>query len=93
MERGKIGVVGDGELRQFLRDSHIHPRYYQDLEPALTDFNNNRIDAVIVIPPTVSSGSEIVQLKLYLPASDIRGTLVTLQLKKPLRSLNPMSAI
>ena len=84
MERGKIGVVGDGELRQFLRDSHIHPRYYKDLEPALTDFNNNRIDAVLVIPPTVSSGSEIVQLKLYLPASDIRGTLVTLQLKKPL---------
>ncbi len=84
MERGKIGVVGDGELKQFLRDSHIHPRYYQDIESALTDFNNNRIDAVLVIPPTVSSGSEIIQLKLYLPASDIRGTLVTLQLKKPL---------
>ncbi|MDO8726438.1 MAG: ABC transporter permease [Candidatus Methanoperedens sp.] len=84
MERGKIGVVGDGDLRQFLRDSHIHPRYYKDLEPALTDFNNNRIDAVLVIPPIVSNGSEIIQLKLYLPASDIRGTLVTLQLKKPL---------
>ena len=84
MERGKIGVVGDGDLRQFLRDSHIHPRYYQNIESALNDFNNNRIDAVLVIPPTVSNGSEIVQLKLYLPASDIRGTLVTLQLKKPL---------
>lgn len=84
MERGKIGVVGGGELKQFLHDSHIHPRYYQDIDPALTDFNNNRIDAVLVIPPTISNGSEIIQLKLYLPESDIRGTIVTMQLKKPL---------
>jgi len=84
MERGKIGVVGNGELKQFLQESHIHPRYYQDIDSAITDFNNNRIDAVLVIPPVAPSGSEIIRLKLYMPASDIRGTLVTLQLKKPL---------
>ncbi|MBU4222866.1 MAG: ABC transporter permease [Euryarchaeota archaeon] len=87
MEKGKIGVIGDGgELRQFLRESHIMPRYYQDLDSALSDFNNNRIDAVLVVPPAASSGSEIIQLELYLPVSDIRGTLATLQLKKPLEA-------
>ncbi|MDP3103773.1 MAG: ABC transporter permease [Candidatus Methanoperedens sp.] len=85
MEKGKIGVIGDGgELRQFLRESHIMPRYYQELDTALTDFNTNKIDAVLVIPPAASSGSDIIQLELYLPTSDIRGTLATLQLKKPL---------
>ncbi len=84
MERGKIGIVGGGELKQFLRESHIRPRNYSSLDSALSDFNNNRIDAVLVIPPVASSGSEIIRLELYLPSSDIRGTIVTMQLKKPL---------
>lgn len=84
MERGKIGIIGGGEVRQFMREEHIHPRNYSNLDSALSDFNNNTIDAVLVIPPTEPSGNEIIQLMLYLPASDVRGTLVTLQLKKPL---------
>ncbi len=84
MERGKIGMVGGGEVKQFLRENHIRPRNYSSLDSALSDFKNNTIDAVLVIPPVASSGSEIIQLELYLPDSDIRGTFVTLQLKKPL---------
>ncbi len=84
MQKGKIGIVGGGEIKQFLREAHIKPRNYSSLDSALSDFNNNRIDAVLVIPPVASSGSEIIQLELYLPASDIRGTIATMQLKKPL---------
>ncbi len=84
MERGKIGMVGGGEVKQFLRENHIRPLNYSSLDSALSDFNNNTIDAVLVVPPAVSSGSEIIQLDLYLPDSDIRGTVVTMQLKKPL---------
>ncbi len=85
MERAKVGIIGgDGELKQFIRKSQIIPFYYRDLEKALSDFNNNRIDAILVLPNESSGSNDLIQLVLYLPKSDIRGTLVTLALKKPL---------
>ncbi|MCX9010355.1 MAG: ABC transporter permease [Candidatus Methanoperedens sp.] len=83
-ERTEIGIVGGGEVIQFIEKSQVKPYYYGDLSYALSDFNRNRIDAILVVPPVSAYGSEIVQLVLYLPKSDIKGTLVTLQLKKPL---------
>lgn len=80
---GNIGVVGNGELIQFIEKSII-PRYYQNLQKAMMDFNDNKIDAVLVIPPVKASDKDIIKLVLYLPKSDIKGTLVALQLKKPL---------
>jgi ABC-type transport system involved in multi-copper enzyme maturation permease subunit len=82
--RAKIGIVGGGDLKQFIEKSQVIPRYYTDLPHALDSFNRNRIDAVLVVPAVSTGGSEIIQLVLYLPKSDIKGTLVTLQLKKPL---------
>ena len=85
MERTKVGIVGgDKELRQFIKKSQVRPYYYKDPDSALADFNRNRIDAILVIPPADPEGRELIQLLLYLPVSDIRGTLATLQLKKPL---------
>src|SRR5659263_111191 len=82
--RANVGIVGQGEIRQFIEKGHIHPHYYRDVDSALVDFYNNRIDAIIVIPKEGSGGSEIINLVIYLPQSDIRGTFVTLELKKPL---------
>ena len=79
-----VGIVGDGELRNFIEKSHVNVYYYQDLASALSDFDNNRIDGVVVIPNVSSSGTELIRIDIYLPKSDIRGTFVTLQLKKPL---------
>lgn len=83
-QRANVGIVGEGELKQFIEKSHVKPYYYQDISSALADFNKNKIDAVVVIPPQGSESTEIIQLVIYLPKSDIKGTFVTLQLKKPL---------
>src|SRR3990170_3904822 len=85
MGRAKIGIVGEGELNQFLEKSQIKLQNFDKLDAALSEFNNNHIDAVLVIPAEKSTGGGIIQIMLYLPKSDIRGTLVTLQLKKPLQ--------
>ncbi|MCZ7356875.1 MAG: ABC transporter permease [Candidatus Methanoperedens sp.] len=82
--RAKVGIVGGGDLKQFIGKSQVAPHYYIDLPSALADFNNNKIDAVLVVPAVSPDGNEIIQLVLYLPKSDIKGTLVTLALKKPL---------
>jgi ABC-type Na+ efflux pump permease subunit len=82
--RAKVGIVGVGELREFMVKSHLHPHYYKDLPSAISDFDKNKIDAIVLIPKVNSTGSEIIQILMYLPKSDIRGTFVTLALKKPL---------
>ncbi|MCZ7395187.1 MAG: ABC transporter permease [Candidatus Methanoperedens sp.] len=83
-QKAKVGIVGEGELKQFIEKGSVKPYYYQDINSALSDFNKNKIDAVVVIPSQESGGNEIIQVIIYLPKSDIKGTLVTLQLKKPL---------
>lgn len=83
-QRANVGIVGEGELKQFIEKSRVRPLYYQDIGSALSDFNNNRIDAVVVLPPQGSESTEIIQIVIYLPKSDIKGMFVTLQLKKPL---------
>lgn len=82
--RADIGIVGQGELRQFIEKSQVHPHYYANITSALSDFEKFRIDAIIVIPQERANGNKIINLVIYLPKSDIRGTFVTLQLKKPL---------
>lgn len=84
VEKAKVGIIGEGELEKFIEKSQIRPYHYSELESAINDFNNNRIDAILVIPPVNAADNEIIRIVLYLPKSDIKGTLVTLQLKKPL---------
>ncbi len=83
-QRTNVGIVGEGELTQFIEKSRLNLRYYKDIGTALDDFNNQRIDAIVVIPSQSSEGTEIIQIVIYLPKSDIKGTFATLQLKKPL---------
>lgn len=83
-QSANVGIVGNGELIQFLEKSQVNPRYYQNLESALSDFEKNKVDAVVVIPNEDSGGKELIDVVIYLPKSDIKGTFVTLQLKKPL---------
>ncbi|MFZ2411717.1 MAG: ABC transporter permease, partial [Candidatus Methanoperedens sp.] len=83
-QRANVGIVGEGELNKFIEKSHVRSHHYRDISSALSDFNKNKIDAVIVIPPQKSESTEIIQIVIYLPRYDIKGTFVTLQLKKPL---------
>lgn len=80
----EVGIVGQGDLIPFIEKSKVHVNLYKDVPSALSDFYDNRIDAVIVIPKEKEGGTNIIDLSIYLPKSDIRGTFVTLQLKQPL---------
>jgi len=82
--KANVGIVGTGELRQFIAKSQVDSHYYKDIPSAISDFDKNKIDAIVVIPQEESGGSEIIKVLVYLPKSDIRGTFVTLALKKPL---------
>lgn len=82
-EKVNVGFVGD-ELSRFIEKSNVRPYYYKDTAAALADFNGNKIDAVLVTPPHGSESTGIINIEIYLPKSEIKGTLVTLQLKKPL---------
>lgn len=82
--RSNVGIIGTGELRQFIERGHIRPHNYDNLTSAVIDFYNNKIDAIIVIPKEMANGSEIIQIMTYLPKSDIKGTFAMLQIKKPL---------
>jgi len=82
--RSNVGIVGTGELKQFIVKGHVSALNYNNLSSAVTDFYRNKIDAIIVIPKEVANGSEIIQIMTYLPKSDIKGTFAMLQLKKPL---------
>ncbi|MCZ7402652.1 MAG: ABC transporter permease [Candidatus Methanoperedens sp.] len=84
--RSNVGIVGTGELKQFIEKGHIRPFYYDNLSSAVTGFYNNEIDAIIVIPKEDANGSGIIQIMTYLPKSDIKGTFAMLQLKKPLEN-------
>lgn len=83
-KRANVGFVGEGELERFIEKSQIRPYYYNDLGSAISDFSGNKIDAVVLIPTQGSDGKELIQIVIYLPKSDIKGTFVTLQLKKSL---------
>lgn len=84
--RSNVGIIGTGELKQFIDRGHIRPHNYTNLSAAGIDFYNNKIDAIIVIPKEVANGSELIQITTYLPKSDIKGTFAMLQLKKPLEN-------
>ncbi|NJD75785.1 MAG: ABC transporter permease [Candidatus Methanoperedens sp.] len=83
LRQSKIGIIGEGDLNNFLEKSRIRQYHYPSLSLALDDFNRHRIDAIIVIPEARPSGNEIIEIMLYLPKSDIKGTIATVQLKKP----------
>lgn len=88
LQSAQIGVIGSGELDRFLDSSSspIKPHYYNSFSNAYEDFMDGSLDAILVIPDTkiLEEENKIIYLSLYLPKSDIKATLVTLQLKEPL---------
>ncbi len=84
VQKASVGIIGDGKLDPFFEKSQLEPHYYNNLASAIDDFNNFRIDAILVLPPVDPGGNDIIDIILYLPKSDLKGTFVTLALKKPL---------
>ncbi|HID27571.1 MAG TPA: ABC transporter permease, partial [Methanosarcinales archaeon] len=91
LQSAQIGVIGEGELSgelaRFLDSHQLKLHYYKgNFNEAYKDFMDGSLDAILVIPDTkiLEEKNKIIYLSLYLPKSDIKATLVTLQLKEPL---------
>lgn len=86
LEGTSIAVLGtqDNELYQILQQSNIRTYLYDDYQSAYMDFYEHKIDAIIVAPLGTSSGTELLNVDIYLPKSEIKATIVSLQLKEAL---------
>lgn len=86
MKESKIGVIGDGEgeLFKLMKISDLEPVKYADFGEAYNDFYDRKIDAIINIPNETAEGNNLINLDIYLPRSELKATIVSLQLKKPL---------
>ncbi len=86
MTESKIGVIGDsgGELFKLMDISDLEPVQYADFGEAYNDFYDREIDAIINIPNETAEGNDLINLDIYLPRSELKATIVSLQLKKPL---------
>ena len=83
----KIGIVGDKEsnlVKLLESDRRVKITYLSSLSDAKTNFYNNRIDGILVIPFIPLNSSIPIKIDLYLPKNDLRSTLITVHLKEPL---------
>ena len=82
----KIAVVGtnDSELYLLLQNSDLAPILYDGFSDAYTAFYDRKVDAILMIPEGPPNGYETLDIDIYLPRSDLKATLVSLQLKEPL---------
>lgn len=86
LEGTSIAVVGtqDNELYEILQQSNVKTYLYGDFQSAYTDFYDHKLDAIIVAPWGTSTGTELLNVDIYLPKSEIKATVVSLQLKESL---------
>ena len=86
IEGVNIGVVGsrDGELYNILVENNVRTYLYDDFIPAYGDFFDRKIDAIIVTPLGTAEGTDLLNVDIYLPKSEIKATVVSLQLKNSL---------
>lgn len=89
MKESKIGVIGDteGEIFRLMEIDDLEPVKYTDFKEAYTDFYERKIDAIINIPDEKPEGNNLINIDIYLPRSELKATIVSLQLKKPLEKL------
>lgn len=86
IEGVNIGVVGteEDELYNILMQNNVRTYLYQDFMPAYGDFFDRRIDAIIVTPAGTAEGTDLLNVDIYLPKSEIKATSVSLHLKDSL---------
>jgi len=80
----KIGILGDGNspLVNNLERAHMVTTYYHNPNEAQQDFTEGKLDAVIYIPRDTDG---VTEMKLFIPQSDSRATVILMVLKEPLK--------
>jgi len=80
----KVGVIGDANspLIGFLRDRNARVTVFSSPVDAENAFRAGVIDTIIFVPE--DSGS-VVDMKLFLPASETQATVILMVLKEPMK--------
>jgi len=80
----KIGMVGavDNPLSRFISERGLQVVSYATLADAEVEFFQNKVSAIVVIPPNVRDTAEI---KLYLPDSEAVSSLIRMVIQEPLK--------
>jgi ABC-type Na+ efflux pump permease subunit len=80
----RVGVVGDehSQLIAYLQDAHATVDVYDSPEAAQDDFAHGRIDTIVYLP---SATTGVTELKLFLPQSDTKQTVIMMVLQTPLK--------
>ncbi len=87
----RVGIIGDANspLIGSLRDRNAQVAVFSSpssAEDAENAFQAGAIDAVLFIPEAVSEDSgSVVDMKLFLPESETRSTLILMVLKEPMK--------
>jgi ABC-type Na+ efflux pump permease subunit len=86
LKNTNIAIVDSNEndVYQFFQNSGIHLIPYDTFGDAYTDFQSRQVEAIILISNEPSQGYGLINMEIYLPKSDLKATLVSMQLKKPL---------
>jgi len=80
----KVGVIGDADspLVWFLRDRNVRVTPFPSPLDAESAFRAGMVDAVIFVP---EDGRGVVDMKLFLPTSESRSTMILMVLKEPMK--------
>ena len=80
----KIGMVGaeGGPLKKFMEERGLTVVSYPKLADAETEFFQNKVSAIVVVPEGVRDTAEI---KLYLPDFEAVSSLIRMVIQEPLK--------
>jgi ABC-2 type transport system permease protein len=86
----RVALVGDdsGALTGFLQQRGFQVLPYPSTSAAEPDFFAGQVRAILELPPAAGSeaaSSDLVQMRLFLPAEETSATLILNQLQEPLK--------
>ncbi len=71
-------------LYRMIEAGKLSPVAYPDYSTAGSDFYRGEIDGILLVPSTTIEVSDLIEIHIYLPKTDLKATILMLQLKDPL---------
>ena len=71
-------------LYRLIETGKLSTAAYPDYSTAGSDFYRGEIDGILLVPNTTIEGSDLIDIHIYLPKTDLKATILMLQLKEPL---------
>jgi len=83
----KERFVNETLLYHLIDESKLSPVCYPDYSGAGSGFYEGEIDGIVLVPNVAINGSDLIEIHIYLPETDLKSTILMLQLKEPLERL------